>query len=322
MPSDTAPARPYLRWVGGKTQLVPTLLSLFPSGRVGRYYEPFMGGAAVYWAMQAGGRFSSAFLSDANPALVDTYVAVRDHVEALIVELARPQYINTKESYLALRASDTELLVPIERAARVVFLNKAGFNGLWRVNSKGGFNVPWGQNPKATICDASNLRACSLALQGTSIEHRDFALAVQDAGEGDLVYLDPPYVPASASANFVGYSEGGFGKADHERTAQLFRELVKRGATVLLSNSDTPETRRLYEGFESLAVNVRRSVGASATTRTKAGELIILGREGAAAPLCPVPVTTIEETEPCTLDLMNALSAQMPATTASLPGTP
>ncbi len=317
MPSDAPPARPLLKWVGGKTQLIPTLLGLFPPAQVKRYYEPFMGGAAVYWAMQHAGRFQQAFLSDANPVLVETYQVVRDAVEQLITELALPKYVNTQENYLAVRATDTTLLMPVERAARMVFLNKAGFNGIWRVNSKGGFNVPWGKNEKSTICDAPNLRACSRALAGTSITHQDFAEAVADAGEGDLVYLDPPYVPASDTANFTSYSQDGFRQVDHERTAQLFASLAQRGATVLLSNSDTPETRRLYDGWASLAVNVRRSVGASATTRTKAGELIILGREGAAAPVAPVVTTPEEETEPCTLDLMHAMDTMTASLTAT-----
>ncbi len=281
-------ARPLLKWVGGKTQLVPTLLDIFPA-KIGRYIEPFFGGGAVFWALRAAGRFTTAHLSDANPVLVDTYTAVRDEVEALIVELGGGQYANALEGFMALRAADTTKMSLVQRAARMVFLNKTAFNGLYRVNRKGGFNVPFAHYPNPTILDVANLRACSRALAGASFALRDFAEAAAQAEPGDLVYLDPPYVPASLTSNFTSYAPGGFGAKDHERCAKTFRALAERGVSVVLSNSDTPLVRELYAGFEMREVQVRRNVGAGPATRKSVGEVIVIGGARHAI-LAPLPV--------------------------------
>ncbi len=315
--SNAAPAHPFIKWVGGKTQLLPTLLQLFPQKGIKRYFEPFMGGAAVYWALAKTKPFEQAQLSDANPVLVETYTAVRDHVEQLIIELGKPQYVNTEEAFLAVRALNPAVLSLVEQGARMIYLNKTAFNGLWRVNRKGGYNVPFAHYKTCTILDEGNLRACSAALAGTEIVQRDFAQAVQAAGPGDVVYLDPPYVPASLTASFTSYSQDGFGQRDHERVALTFASLVERGATVVLSNSDTPLVRDLYAGWESRAVNVRRSVGASAATRKSVGELIVLGRKGAAAPLAASVTPDETDSEPCLSSVMTAFQTD---TTSSEPG--
>lgn len=270
-PPPTAPsaARPFLKWAGSKRKLVPALLPHF-AANFGTYHEPFLGGGAMFFAL----RPASAVLSDVNERLVRTFVAIRDDVEAVIGLLAT--YPNEQEFFVQTRKVDIDSQSDAEVAAWFVYLNKTCFNGLYRVNASNRFNVPFGDNPTANVCDERNLRACSAALQGVDIRNDDFAKVLDRAQPGDVVYFDPPYVPASATSSFTAYSAGGFTAADQFRLRDVARELKVRGVHVVISNSDTPEVRGLYaDGFTIATVEAARNINATVSGRGKVSELII-----------------------------------------------
>ncbi|MCB9763484.1 MAG: DNA adenine methylase [Alphaproteobacteria bacterium] len=277
--SRRAVPRPFLKWVGGKRQLLPELEALLPR-RFDHYFEPFVGGAALFFHLQP----DNATLSDANAELVDCYTAVRDGVDALVRELRRHVY--DQDYYYAMRAWDSAGAPLHQRAGRTIYLNRTGFNGLYRVNRSGKFNVPFGRYTNPVICDEENLQGCSRVLQGVALVHEDFEAAADRARAGDFVYFDPPYVPLTPTASFTSYVADGFGLADQERLAALFRRLSERGVQVMLSNSDTPLVRELYAGFHLEEVQARRNVNAKASKRGAVGELVVCSdypRRGAAA---------------------------------------
>ena len=284
----TAVAHPFLKWVGGKTQLLPHLLDLFPR-KARTYYEPFLGGGAVFFALAAEQRFERAVLSDFNRDLVDAYRVVRGFPEDLMrllrdIELAYGA--DPEGVYELWKTPPPELAAklvkrPLSRAARLIFLNKAGFNGLYRVNRKGGYNVPWSKKTKVRTFAEKNLVACSEVLdRWASLRHGDFESMLSGAGHEDLVYLDPPYVPKNVTSNFTAYTGAGFGQAEQQRLARVFRELVGRGCYVVASNADLPVVRELYAGFELHTVEARRNVNRKGDGRGPVGELIIVGRRG------------------------------------------
>lgn len=263
-------ARPFLKWVGGKAQLLPELLSVFKSRwHFGaRYFEPFLGGGAVLFASE----FRPAVVNDINSELIDAYRAVSWSPEKLIKELSSYPY--NKEFYLKLR--DCEPRERICRAARMIYLNKCSFNGLYRVNKAGKFNVPFGKYAKApNYCDAENIRACSKALSSVEIVYGDFQAVAEQARCGDLVYFDPPYIPVSSTSSFTAYSSGGFGLEEQKRLALCFRGLARRGVEAVLSNSASPLVRELYEGFPIREVKARRNVSCKGRGRGEVSELII-----------------------------------------------
>lgn len=269
-------AKPVLKWAGGKTQLLPQLTRLIPCTQ-GTYYEPFIGGGAAFFSFAGKRRFSRAVINDFNPELTNLYRVLRDHLDELINGLEQLLLIpdwNTKEHFLDVRASEPPDV--IGKAVRMVYLNKTAFNGLHRVNKAGKFNVPFGRYENPRLYDLANLRDCSRELQGVEIRAGDFEEALLDARAGDVVYLDPPYVPISSTANFTTYA-GKFGPDEQARLADLCRQLVCRGVYCVQSNSDSPVTRKLYEGFQIRTVQARRSVNADATKRGKINELVILG---------------------------------------------
>ena len=277
-------AHPFLKWVGGKRQLLSQLLPFFPD-KFHDYYEPFVGGGAVFFALTEGERISRiAYLSDFNTELITTYTVVRDLPERLIEELEyrKTLYIEAPEkSFYELRARTPTLDLHI--AGRMISLNKTAFNGLYRVNKKGLFNAPWGKYTNPAICDPENIRACSVALKKTNIRSGDFEFAVENACRGDVVYFDPPYVPVNKTSNFTAYQADGFGMAEQERLARVFRDLVERGAYVLLSNSDTPEVRELYREYTIHTLTAKRSVNSDASKRGAVNEVLVVGgnKEGA-----------------------------------------
>lgn len=264
-------ARPFLKWAGGKGQLISQLRPLLPAdfGR-GRYFEPFVGGAALYFAF----RPPRATLTDVNRELIDCYVTVRDHADALIQELQGHAY--DEAHYYAVRGLDPAALLPVARAARTIFLNRTGFNGLYRVNSAGRFNVPFGRYVKPAICNAAQLKACAEALRGVVLAARDFGGVLDDARRGDFVYFDPPYAPLSYTSSFTSYVPGGFGWDAQLRLRELFGALHRRGVRVMLSNSDHPEVRALYRGFLIHEVAALRSINVKSTRRGRIGEVVIL----------------------------------------------
>jgi DNA adenine methylase len=279
--SDTALARPFLKWAGGKRQLLPRILALVPP-RVRTYYEPFMGGGAVFFALAAAGRFQRAVLGDVNAELVNCYTAIRDDVDAVISRLARMR--NAPADYYRVRAQRPAELSSVARAARVIYLNRCGYNGLYRVNSDGEFNVPFGRYDRPRICDPDRLRAAAGALRAVDIVQGDFAsiLARRRLSDTDFVYLDPPYVPISRTASFTAYS-GGFSMADQERLAGLLRRLSGKGVPAVLSNSDCDDTRRLYLGLPSQSLPARRAINSVGSRRGPVAELLV--RTEAVGPL-------------------------------------
>lgn len=289
-PQKPVVARPFLKWAGGKAKLVPYLLELFPA-KVHRYYEPFIGGGSVFWAMAAAGRFEAAAINDWNDELVTTYRVVRDFPGELIAFL-RERVIGYEQSpeavFKAWQRPDALMnrtMGPIERAGRFIFLNKTAFNGLYRLNKKGEFNTPWGKYEHPNICNEPLLHACSTALNKlVTISQGDFVAACAGAEEGDLVYLDPPYVPMSETADFTGYTEKGFSLDDQYRCVALFKELVSRGTAVVLSNSDTPETRAMFEGWEMHSVPMRRNINSDGAKRGPISELVVVGRRASIRP--------------------------------------
>ena len=265
---------PFIKWAGGKRFLVPQIqkhIDEHLSDGFDTYHEPFVGGGAVYFHLKP----ERAFLSDNNPRLVRAYNGVRNEVAKVIRALERKH--NVKEFYLDERARDIDRSrSDATVAAWLIYLNKAGFNGLYRVNKSNKFNVPYGKNPRATLCDPENLHACADLLQGASVAHEDFT-AVEDRAEaGDFVYFDPPYVPLTATANFTSYTCDKFGDDDQVRLRDTALELKARGVRVLLSNSSADRVRELYaEGFEMREVQVPRKINRDATKRGPVTELLI-----------------------------------------------
>lgn len=238
-------ARPFLKWAGGKRQLLPELLKRVPKSYK-TYHEPFLGGGAVFFTLAPG----KAILSDANQELVTTYEVARTQVQALarkLAELRRCHEARGLAHYLEVRQKSVPLTA-LAQAARMIYLNKTCFNGLYRVNKSGGFNVPMGKWKKMPeIFDKENLLACSRALgQDVGIYCRDFRISLTFPDAGDFVYLDPPYVPMTKTADFTRYTREGFGPRDQRELAELVRALKERGVQVLLSNAGNQKVRDLY----------------------------------------------------------------------------
>jgi DNA adenine methylase len=273
MSRPSALPSPFLKWAGGKRQLLPRILGAIPDG-VRTYYEPFVGGGAVFFALAARGRrFQRAVLGDANEELIRCYAALQKDVGAVVRALRRHRY--DRDHYYDVRARDPAALSDAARAARLIFLNRCGYNGLYRVNSKGEFNVPFGRYRNPVICDERKLRAVAAALQAVNLVHGDFDQTLEGAGPGDFVYLDPPYVPLSATSSFTAYAKTPFDAAAQARLAAKLRALGARGVRALLSNSDCAETRALYKPLPSERVPVRRAINSVASGRGAVGELLV-----------------------------------------------
>lgn len=259
--------RPFLKWVGGKQALASTLRAHFPT-TFGRYYEPFLGGGSMFFAVAP----ARAVLGDDNAWLLDTYAAVRDDWRAVAQRLDALD--DTREAYLQHRATDPATLAPADRAALFIYLNKTGFRGLFRVNRHGRFNVPYGAYGRRTY-DPDALQRAAEALRGAELRSGDFARTLADAGPGDFVYLDPPYHKLGGYADFTRYTPGQFREADQRRLAALCATLATRGVRWALSNSNTPLVRELYAGFRVVELQARREINLHASRRT-VHELLIL----------------------------------------------
>jgi DNA adenine methylase len=262
-------AEPILKWAGGKRQLLTEILKRLPE-QFDTYFEPFVGGGAVFFELAAQKRFRRAVLSDQNAELIELYQVVQTDVESLIRELQKMRY--SEEEYYKVRASRPRL--PVRRAARTVYLNRTGYNGLYRVNRSGEFNVPFGRYASPRICDPERLRAASQALSGVRLVVADFEPMLRRASDRDAVYLDPPYVPVSETARFAEYQAAQFDAAAHRRLASVFQGLVSRGVRVVLSNSDTPLTRELYSEFDHDFLLARRNINSNGTRRGPVREIL------------------------------------------------
>jgi DNA adenine methylase len=266
-------ASPFLKWVGGKQQLLDAFRPLFPA-TFKRYFEPFVGGGAVFFDIQP----KNAFLSDANEELINCFTMVRDHLDELLDELKK--HHNTEEHFYKIRRLDPSLLSPVVRASRFIYLNRTCYNGLYRVNKQGHFNAPFGRYENPVIRPVEKLRAAHHALQGVDIRASDFREALQKPKAGDFVYLDPPYDPLGGYSDFRRYHRHFFDKKDHEELAALFRELHSRGCLILLSNSETSFIRSLYEGWHLKSVPAQRRINCDPTGRSGVNELIVTNYKG------------------------------------------
>lgn len=277
--TKVAATRPFLKWAGGKAQLLADYARLFPAlGPLATYHEPFIGGGAVFFHLRATGSVPGrAVLTDLNEHLMATWTAVRDQPLLLAAQLQTLGAKHSSDEYYAERERfNAEELKPLERAALLIYLNKSGFNGLYRVNRKGHFNVPVGRQANGpTLPTAAQLMACSKALTGVDLLHSPFAAVLDRAKAGDFIYFDPPYMPVSQTASFTDYYWEGFGKAEQELLRDVFVHLDHRGCRVMLSNSGNLELLKLYAGYDITTLLARRSINSKADARGPVTEVVI-----------------------------------------------
>ncbi|MCC7004686.1 DNA adenine methylase [Candidatus Nomurabacteria bacterium] len=277
--SNVKKAKPFLKWVGGKGQLLEQFQELFPE-KYNSYFEPFIGGGAVFFSLNP----KKAIINDINTTLVQTYIYIKDDVDRVIKELKKLEkdflskepeerkefYYKIREKYNSLPKDD------FKRSLYFLFFNKTAFNGVYRENSKGGFNVPIGSYRNPKIVDEDNLRAVSESLKHTSITNTSFADVVKKAKSGDFVYFDPPYHPVSTTSSFTSYSKDDFTKEDQIKLRDLFVELDKKGVYVMLSNSYTPFIKEIYSAYKQIPVNASRMINSKADKRGKISEIVIV----------------------------------------------
>ena len=268
--------KPFLKWVGGKRALVPEIRRYMPA-RFNRYFEPFMGGAALFFDTAP----DKAYLSDVNDELVNCYHMVKEKPEALIAALEAHYY--DKDYFYHIRDLDRDLVVfsqlsDIERAARLLFLNRAGFNGMYRVNRKGQFNVPFGRYVSPDLVKADAIRQASILLQKAHITHAPFTEMVDKATKGDFVYFDPPYVPLSQTANFTSYAQDDFTIADQQALADSCVRLNEKGVRFIASNSYHDVVKDLYQEFEIIELKARRAINSRANKRQAVSEVLIFNK--------------------------------------------
>ncbi len=269
-------AVPFLKWAGGKSRLLKQYGPYIPPRtQIRHYFEPFIGSAALFFHLQP----ASACLSDVNEKLVEVYQIVQQDVESLI--LALKQHRNERSHYYEVRAQDPGVLSPVQRAARLIFLNRTCYNGLYRENRKGNFNVPFGRYKNPTICDEKKLRKASLALKGVELQVADFQKVVNSAAAGDFVYFDPPYAPLNATSNFTHYNRHGFDDTDQRRLAETIHYLSAKGCHVMLSNSSARLIYELYagRGYNLIPIQARRNINSKAERRGLVKELLITNYE-------------------------------------------
>ncbi len=270
--------KPFVKWVGGKRQLLKQFrdLELYPPEFFdpieNTYYEPFVGGGAVFFDLLP----EHAELSDLNRELVIAYNVIKNNIDELIELLRQHRY--NKEYYLDIRAKNIDELQDIEIASRFIFLNKTGFNGLYRVNRKGQFNVPFGRYNNPVICDEENLRRVSKALQNVTIKHQDYSSVLKSAKKGDFIYFDPPYYPLSQTSSFTAYTSEKFLEREQIELRNAFIALHKRGCYVMLSNSDTPFINDLYANIDGVTIHkiiAGRAINSKGSRRGKITEVLV-----------------------------------------------
>ena len=277
--------RPFLKWAGGKRQLLPEIVKYVPK-RISKhtYYEPFIGGGALLFELQP----PKAVINDTNKELINCYKVIRDSLDELMEELSKDKYSNSETSYYEMRDLDRstkkyEILSEVEKAARIIYLNKTCYNGLFRVNSQGQFNVPFGRYKNPNFLDDAVLRAVNKYLNSNNITllNQDFAEAVKDAKRGDFVYFDPPYDPVSETASFTGYDVNGFNRDEQKRLKKVFDDLHERDCKVMLSNSCTDFILDLYKDYQDTIIKVRatRSINSNALKRGRVDEVLVLNYE-------------------------------------------
>jgi DNA adenine methylase len=264
--------KPFVKWAGGKTKLIPYLMHFSPY-KFNNYFEPFLGGGALFFKLASVKKFKKAYLNDSNPVLINAFKVIKKSPQKLIRELSSELYQNYSDIYYQIRAEEPE--DEVKKAARFIYLNKTAFNGLYRVNSKGKFNVPYGRYKNPKILDKKNILAVSKALKKDEITCLDFELAIKKAKKYDFIYFDPPYQPISKTSNFTGYTANSFSKEDQERLRECFNRLDKKKCYVMLSNSYSPFIKDLYENYTHHIVMAGRVISCKGSGRGKIKELII-----------------------------------------------
>lgn len=274
--------KPFLKWVGGKRQLLADIAPLVPNV-FSRYIEPFVGGGAVFFYLseQMTAQQIPSTINDINPELVNCYKVVKTQTDDLISLLKTHKH--DKDYYLEIRNLDRQegglsLLSPLERASRFIYLNRTGFNGMYRVNSKGLNNVPFGRYKNPSFVNEDILRASAKALINTQISNYSFQDCLRCAGTGDFVYLDPPYVPLNETSYFTNYMKNRFTMIDQKSLAAIVTELDKRGVIFVASNSFLPAVEELYRGFRQIEVKAKRAINAHGQKRSAISELLITNR--------------------------------------------
>ena len=272
---------PVLKWVGGKRQLLPEIKKHIPK-KINVYYEPFFGGGAVLFEIQP----NNATINDINLELMNVYSVIKSNVDDLIKELSKKIYSNNAESYYKIREIDRDKnqynkLSGVQKAARIIYLNKTCYNGLYRVNSMGEFNSPFGSYKNPTIVNEVTLRAVSKYFNENNITFLsvDFENAVKNAKKGDFVYFDPPYAPISKTSNFTGYNESGFGENEQVRLKELCDKLNKKGVKFLLSNSDCEMIHDLYKEYKIISIKAKRAINSNGSSRGEVGEVLVKNYE-------------------------------------------
>jgi DNA adenine methylase len=261
--------KPPVKWAGGKRQLIPQFEPLFPKQEFKLYIEPFVGGGAVFFHLTP----PTAVILDKNIELINFYNVVKNWPDTLIDDLKKHQ--NDKDYYYRIRALDPKSMDAVSRASRFLYLNKTGYNGLWRVNKRGKYNVPFGRYKNPKIVDRENLLLVSEVLQNTRIGWGDFSKALDFVQSDTFVYLDPPYHPLSETANFTSYTSNSFGVDDQFRLAKVFKQLDKMGCIVMLSNSNTPFIYKLYKEYDIKVVQAKRTINCRADKRGSVSELVV-----------------------------------------------
>ncbi|MFS0515940.1 DNA adenine methylase [Nostoc sp. UIC 10607] len=268
IPKETSP-RPFLKWAGGKSRLIQQYIPYLPKSYK-NYYEPFLGGGAVFFYLQP----TAAILTDINAELINTYCCVRDHIEELISILKEHKNRHDKDYYYSVR--NNSVGTDIEKAARLIYLNKTCFNGLYRVNSQGKFNVPLGRYENPNICSEVLLRTASEALSTSKIKQTDFVDVLNYAtSSDDFIYFDPPYYPVSETSYFTAYSSDRFAEEQQVQLKDVFEKLAERGVKVMLSNSDCEFIRNLYSSFNIHTISASRAINSNAKKRGKITEVLV-----------------------------------------------
>jgi DNA adenine methylase len=263
------PPRPFLKWAGGKSRLIAQYQPHLPTS-IDTYYEPFLGGGALFFHLQP----QHAILSDINPELINVYICVRDSVEDVIAKLEHHAAHHSRTHYYQVRSDVPKL--PTEKAARLIYLNKTCFNGLYRVNTQGDFNVPMGQYKNPKICDPDLLKSASIALQKAVILEQPFSqILKRSPSPKDFVYFDPPYYPLSKTSNFTAYSRSAFTEAEQIELRDTFVKLSEQGVKVALSNSDNLFVRALYQDFKIHTITASRSINSQPKKRGKINEVLV-----------------------------------------------
>ncbi|MFB5630732.1 MAG: DNA adenine methylase [Nitrosopumilaceae archaeon] len=271
--------KPFVKWAGGKRQLIPQIEKQLPE-KFSSYFEPFLGGGALLFHLLSKNKNLKGYVSDLNSDLILSYITIRDNLESLLKSLQKHSdnyFSSSKSYYYSVRESNPKS--QIEKVSRLLFLNRTCFNGLYRVNSKGKFNVPLGRYSHPNIIQEENLTSVNHFLNKSKImiKCQDFSSTVEKAKKGDFVYFDPPYQPISKTANFTSYTNGNFGINDLKRLAKVSNELAKKGVNVLLSNSSSKQVRDLFSDnrWEIIRIEANRAINSASDKRTGHFELLI-----------------------------------------------